>query len=153
MILITVPVCPPANRYWRSPPQMHGQRIRTTEAKRYIKLVQQGLVGRGLVPYHGQELIMVTVWYRDALRGDTSNRLKIIEDALQGIAFTDDKFNGAHFIERRLDREAPRMEIAVAPFNSTGLPASALLRLLTAAHPGDPAVEGRMAAWLGMDRP
>lgn len=130
MIRLVLPVCPSANDYWRTVVvNGHGRTYRTHEAENYKRAVLR-LAGQ-VTPYgKDQELVMVTIWYREALRGDTGNRLKVVEDALEGVAYENDRVNGAHVMVRRLDRARPRMEILVAPFHDTGEDPDTLLQRL-----------------------
>lgn len=83
-IRLTVPYPPSGNRYWR---HVRGKVVPSEEAKAY-KATLQALCARHL-PLLGDVVLTATL-FRPIAAGDLGNRLKILEDALQGIAFLDD---------------------------------------------------------------
>lgn len=82
---------PSANRYWRV---FRGRPVVSEEATAYKRQVRwlalQQLRQRPLRPLSGPVSLSVVAC---KLRGnaDLSNRIKVLEDALQGVAFEDDK--------------------------------------------------------------
>lgn len=80
---ITLPFPPSANRYWR----VFGSRVvKSPEARRYIANVRASYA---VVPMDGPVEVRLEV-YRPARRGDLDNRLKVLLDALSGVAYLDD---------------------------------------------------------------
>jgi Holliday junction resolvase RusA-like endonuclease len=54
--------------------------------------------------------------YFDSRRGDLDNRLKILLDALNGLAWLDDAQIVELYARRELDRRNPRVELTVTEF-------------------------------------
>ena len=87
-VVAVLPYPPSANRYWRS--MCVGGRPRVVvsdEAKRYKIMVKRLLPS--VLPLDG-DLRMDLEIVRPRKRGDLSNRIKVLEDALQGVLFHDD---------------------------------------------------------------
>lgn len=79
-----LPYPPSSNRYWRV---WRGRAVKSTEARAYQAAV--ALANRGAVPLTGPVSVDLVVT-RPAKRGDLDNFLKVVLDALKGIAFVDD---------------------------------------------------------------
>ena len=103
---ITLPVPPSANRYWR---HAKGRTYRSAAANAYRKLVQTVSGCRVATT----PCSVTVVWYRAAKRGDLDNRLKVLFDALQGVAYTNDSLIVEIHAYRREDKSHPRMEVTV----------------------------------------
>lgn len=91
VVTVVLPESPSANVYWRR----HGHTIHvSTEAKAYKQAVAM-LTSRyrngAEVAFPSGDLSLTVMWHRSAKRGDLSNRIKVLEDALQGTVFRDDK--------------------------------------------------------------
>ena len=88
MIHLSLPEPPSANRYWKV---WRGRAVKSKEARAYAELVKYlAIQQRVKAPIHGD--VEVTVkWYRQRRAGDLDNRIKILLDAMKGIAFVDDK--------------------------------------------------------------
>lgn len=84
--MFTLPYPPSANRYWRT---FHGRTVVSQEARDYKALA--GLLARcsGVEPLAGGVALHLDV-YRPRAAGDLSNRIKVLEDALIGVAYADD---------------------------------------------------------------
>ncbi len=84
----------------------HGHvTYKTREAKAYCESVRATMLA--YFPETEEEPLFATgdvrldlTWHRSAKRGDRSNRLKILEDALQGTVYADDKQIAAGWTER-----------------------------------------------------
>jgi crossover junction endodeoxyribonuclease RusA len=94
IINLQLPEPPSSNRYWR---QARGRLYVSAEANAY-KLVVMAAIRRsrksweGPVPFpHPTEVCITAHWTRAKRMGDLDNRLKVVIDALRGLAFTDDK--------------------------------------------------------------
>lgn len=106
---LILPYPPSTNRYWRN---VNGKTIVSAEAAAYLKQAgwlakEQGaqmLAGCLRVVYH---------FYRPRESGDLSNRIKILEDALNGIAWEDDKQVVEIHAYRHEDKRNPRVEIDI----------------------------------------
>lgn len=88
---VTLPYPPSANRYWRINP--HTCRpYRSSEAGDYIEAVGWACVAQGCTE-PTQETVALHLQFAHAAgrRIDLSNGIKVLEDALQGYAYADDK--------------------------------------------------------------
>lgn len=90
-VILTLPEPPSSNRLWRN-----GRgRTYTSEAARdfkravYAACLVAGIT-RPVFPAHSAVKLTLT-WYRQRKAGDLSNRVKVVEDALNGIVWHDDK--------------------------------------------------------------
>lgn len=95
-VRFTIPVCPPSNRYWRTrvaTTRMGKRYVQTyvsPEARRYKVLVWNQLKAEKIPVLDGP--VAVSIWWsRTARRGDLDGRLKVALDALNGVAWTDDR--------------------------------------------------------------
>ena len=87
---LVLPSPPSANRYWRSMViKGHVRVFVSTEAKKYKE--QAAAIARTVfrTPLTGPIGLILRIG-RPAKRGDLSNRIKVLEDALNGIAYVDD---------------------------------------------------------------
>lgn len=82
---LSLPYPPSGNRYWRAS-RGRGM-VPSHEALRYKATVAKLLAGQR--PLWG-DVVMSGVIYRPRPVGDLGNRLKVLEDALQGFAYLDD---------------------------------------------------------------
>jgi len=85
--VITLPHPPSSNRYWRV---WNGRAVKGKEARDYQALIKVLAHNAGMRPVEG-EVAMTVTWFRARRAGDLSNRIKVLEDALNGIAYVDDK--------------------------------------------------------------
>lgn len=112
--MIVLPFPPSANRYWRSAARGGRAMVyKSAEAKAYAAAVDAldiehvALVG---------PVSVEASFYFPSLRGDLDNRIKVLLDVLQGIAYADDRQVHALCAVRRLDRENPRVEVMASEF-------------------------------------
>ncbi|WP_414674970.1 RusA family crossover junction endodeoxyribonuclease [Limnobacter sp.] len=91
-ILLPYPVS--ANRYWR---HFRGRTIRSSEALAFIRDVKLIAASEGVKKLDGPVELTLIFHPRVTRRGqaskirlDLSNCIKVVEDALQGVAFEDD---------------------------------------------------------------
>lgn len=110
-ITLTLPYPPSANRLWRV---YRGRQVLSREAKDYKNLVAKQARNEGIVPLAYENLLRMTVKvYRPRKAGDLMNRCKILEDALNKIAFGDDEqIIEAHY-HRHDDKDRPRVEVLI----------------------------------------
>lgn len=104
---IELPFPPSANRYWRN---FRGRMVKSAEARAY-QLNAQLLVKRDTLLTGALSITMHI--YRPAKRGDLDNRIKIILDALQGIAYTNDNQIVEIHASMGDDKLRPRVEVSV----------------------------------------
>jgi Holliday junction resolvase RusA-like endonuclease len=92
-----LPYPPSANRYWRSDrggrPHLHAR-------------------AAGLTPLEGPVRLTLIV-FRPRRAGDLSNRIKVLEDALNGIAYADDGQVVELHAYLRDDKHRPRVELSL----------------------------------------
>jgi crossover junction endodeoxyribonuclease RusA len=82
---LTLPYPPSANRYWRV---FRGRVVKSDQARAYQR--DAAMVFRSSHPATGPVMVTMNV-YRPAKRGDLDNSIKVLLDALKGVAFIDDK--------------------------------------------------------------
>jgi len=103
----TLPVPPSANRYWRI---YRNRMVVTEEARAYKEEV--ALLLRGAVPLGGNVSVNLSV-FRPAKRGDLDNYNKVLFDALQGFAYSNDSQITEIHSFRKDDKDNPRVEFMV----------------------------------------
>lgn len=111
----TLPMPPSANTYWRN--VVIGGKARTLvseDAKNYKKEIGELAHRLGMRPARGEVCLMILV-FRNQASGDLSNRIKVIEDALNGIAYDDDKQVVEIRARRFDDKGNGRIVISVMP--------------------------------------
>lgn len=111
-MIFALPYPPTANTYWRV---WRGRAVKSTEAREYqrkVQLVAKASLGRDARPLRGPVRVEVSV-YRPAKRGDLDNTLKVILDALRGIAYGDDAQIVALSARRNDDAKNPRAIVTV----------------------------------------
>ena len=91
---------------------------KSSEAKAYALACGSATVGLKLEPLEGPVSVKALVYF-PSLRGDLDNRLKVLLDALEGIAYADDRQVYELYAIRMLDRENPRVEITVTQYWDT----------------------------------
>jgi len=113
MIRLSLPEPPSANRYWRRA-GLHLHR--SAEATAYIEQIKPRVRLAGGRQITGAVELRF-VWYRKKRIGDLSNRIKVLEDALQWAAFGDDGKVRRLICEMSDDQPTrPRVEVLVIPF-------------------------------------
>lgn len=112
-MILALPYPPTANLYWRV---VHGRPIKSKAAREYqtkVALLAKSSLGPFSRPLEGPVTVKLSV-YRPRRLGDLDNTLKVILDALKGIAFIDDS-QVVHIEAHRNDDAAnPRAIITVA---------------------------------------
>jgi len=104
-----LPYPPSINRYWTI--AKNARRITpTTTGREYKELVRWQYINH--VPLDGPVHLRIHV-YRPARRGDLDNILKTALDALEGVAYNNDKQIVEIHATRHEDKENPRIEIEV----------------------------------------
>lgn len=114
--LYTLPVPPSANAYWRS--FVVNGRVRvvlSAQAKSYKEAVASLAYSLGMRPIEKGNVAISITFYRNQASGDLDNRLKVIGDALRGIAFTDDRQVVEIYARLKDDKGNGRIEISVSP--------------------------------------
>lgn len=111
---LVLPYPPTANKYWRV---WRGRPVKSDEARNYQNAVRvRWLVThpRGGTAAAPAGPVSVTVdAYRPRQIGDLDNTLKVLLDALRGIAYVDDAQVVELHARRHEDKANPRVEIEV----------------------------------------
>jgi Holliday junction resolvase RusA-like endonuclease len=119
---IFLPVPPSNNAYWRAvvrPKKGGGFRafvILTDEAEAYKVAVQSAfrrVFGLQRRPLEGP-IELGIVWHRKIRSGDLSNRIKVLEDSLQHLAFENDS-QVVRIVAERVDGGEPGVWVTVTP--------------------------------------
>lgn len=105
---LTLPYPPLANRYWRV---WRGRAVKSPAARDYQSSVR---LANRRKPIEGPVSVSVSV-YRPWRRGDLDGALKVLLDALQGVAYADDSQVVRLHAERFEDKANPRVEVVVEP--------------------------------------
>ena len=107
---LILPYPPSANLYWRT--TRRGHTYVSPEAKAYKARVRWLALGARVKPLAGPVSLSLAV-YRPRRAGDLSNRIKVLEDALQGVAYADDSQVVELHALRLEDAADPRVEVTV----------------------------------------
>lgn len=113
-VCLTLPYPPSANKYWRS--VLIGGVVRvlvSSEARAYKKSCCTLAAMACKAPMTGPLAMIIRV-FRPMRRGDLSNRIKVVEDALQGAVFHDDDQIVRIEASRHDDKGSPRVEVIIA---------------------------------------
>jgi crossover junction endodeoxyribonuclease RusA len=109
-VKLTLPVPPSANDYWKI---WRGRAVVSAEARSYKQGVKLRALTEGLrKPLSGPVVASVAV-YRKQRRGDLDNFLKVLLDALKGIAFEDDSQVSEIHASRFEDPSNPRVVVTI----------------------------------------
>ena len=118
-ITLTLPYPPSANRYWRSIVIKGAVRVLvSTEARQYKAKCAALAAAAFKRPFEGPVGIKLLV-HRPIRRGDLGNRIKVIEDVLQGFAYADDAQIERIEAQRFDDKLNPRVVVSVWKINAT----------------------------------
>jgi len=116
---MSIPLPPSANEYWQPAIVRNRPMIVPTELAEAYK----GAIGRlvkkhfGGVLFDGGDVCVRAVVYRPRRAGDVSNRLKVLEDALNDVLWTDDRQVARIEIERSdADPSKPRVDLWVEDY-------------------------------------
>jgi Holliday junction resolvase RusA-like endonuclease len=114
-IWLILPYPPSANRYWRH--AVTRGRLMTyisKEAERFKDTVAKVCAAAGIRTIRNS--VDLTIWqYRPQRSGDTDNRIKVVQDALQGWAYEDDDLVTDVEAHRRDDPTRPRIAVRIQP--------------------------------------
>ena len=106
---LTLPLAPSANRYWRT---WRGRAVVSPAARQYKADIALLARAAGVEPLAGPVIVHVHV-HRARRAGDLDNWLKVLSDALQGVAYQDDNQIVEWHAYRHDDKTNPRMEVEV----------------------------------------
>lgn len=110
-----LPFPPSANRYWRN---VNGRMVKSAEADGYREEASWvALLALRDAGQHGKPLMgpvkAVLDFYFPSERGDLDNRIKIILDALQGVAYHNDSQIREIHARRFTDKQRPHVAIQI----------------------------------------
>lgn len=108
---LILPYPPTMNLMWRK--TRNGRTYLTHEARHYKANTALLARAHGLRPIDGEVSLTINL-YRPARRGDLDNSLKVMIDALKGVAFSDDSQVRRIEAERFEDKANPRVEVVVS---------------------------------------
>lgn len=106
-VQITLPYPPSANRIWRT--SKNGRTFLSSDASDYKRDVAKTVKRRMCIG----ELSATFHFYRPRKAGDLSNRIKLLEDALQGILYENDSQIVEIHAFRLDDKANPRVEVTI----------------------------------------
>src|SRR3990167_9411577 len=95
--------------YWRLP---RGRIVKTAAARAYQQGVKLRALAQGCRPISGPVVVTIQ-WFRAARRGDLDNHLKVVLDALQGVAYRNDNQIVELHAYRLEDHQNPRLQIVI----------------------------------------
>ncbi len=110
-MILTLPFPPSSNRYWRN---FRGRVVKSQEARDYQQAVScLANVGasNGFPTLLTGAVGLQLNFYRPQRRGDLDNRVKILVDALQGIAYSNDSQVSELHAFLHDDKQNPRVEV------------------------------------------
>jgi Holliday junction resolvase RusA-like endonuclease len=114
VLTLTLPEPPSVNRIWRK--GKHGQTYLAPSAKHFHDATYAAVLKARITRpmFDAETPVKVTLtWYRSRKSGDLDNRTKLVADALNGLAYADDK----QIVEwhlYRVDGQRPgRVEVTV----------------------------------------
>lgn len=110
-VTLTMHYPPSANRYWRV---YRNVVVCSDEANAYKLEVTNLCNQRGIEPLAGNLCVSLTV-YRPQKSGDLDNRIKVVLDSLQGLAYNNDSQIVEIHAYRQDDKKRPRVEITLTP--------------------------------------
>ena len=111
----TLSMPPSANRLWRM--DKRGFMRKSAEAIAYYELAGFEAIKQG-AEITDREIAITLKVYRARKSGDLDNRIKPLLDALQGVAFYDDKQIVEIHAFRFDDKHNPRVEVMITPLSS-----------------------------------
>lgn len=108
----TLPYPPSANRFWR---HFRGRVVLSAEGRAYKQAV--ALLLRKAKPA-GHEVSVHLHFYRPRKSGDLDNRIKLLLDSLNGLAWEDDDQVVELHAWRHDDKKKPRVEVTILPMGA-----------------------------------
>jgi crossover junction endodeoxyribonuclease RusA len=118
-MLFELPYCISANRYWRN---FRGITVLSSEARKYKEDVKTKY--NYLTPIEGDYMMILIVHPKLTKKGiaskvyvDLSNALKVTEDALQEVAFTNDRNAKKIILDWGLPKPNGGLTVIVTPIN------------------------------------
>lgn len=107
---LILPYPPSSNRYWR---KTNTGRVYVSEEARSYREQAAWLAKIAGAELMTGALMMTLRIFRPRKVGDSSNRIKVLEDALQGVLYKNDSQIVEHHIYRFDDKTNPRVEVVI----------------------------------------
>lgn len=111
---LTLPLPPSLNAAYRSVTiRGHGRVLLSKAGRRYKEDIKKAVMG---MESFGSARLAVhyTYWFKDKRRNDLDNRVKLLNDSLEGCLFDNDNQIDLMILERGgIDRVNPRVEIEI----------------------------------------
>lgn len=114
-MMITLPLPPSANRYWR---YTRGRVLVSREARAYRARCQTAALAQRVQMLDGDVEVRGVVYFENRRR-DLDGAIKVLFDALEGVAYRNDRQVASIALERAIDRDRPRVEIRITPHERT----------------------------------
>lgn len=111
---LVLPLPPSANNLYRNVPGKG--RVLNKTGREYKQLARMLAMGARMPMLRGDVALTMVVYFPNRRRRDLSNTLKVVEDALKGIAYGDDSQVADIHLRRRYDAANPRAEVWAEPF-------------------------------------
>lgn len=112
-MMLTLPMPPSANDYWRF---VNGRVLVSSDARQYKETAGWLAKSAGLhEPMTGEVSVTLHV-YRRQRSGDLDNRIKVLLDSLRGVVYRDDSQVVEIHAYRHEDKLNPRVEIAIEEY-------------------------------------
>lgn len=108
-VSLTLPYPPSANRYWR---YVRNHPVVSADAKAYRAAAGMMARHQGMAPFTGKVALYIEL-YRPQKSGDLDNRIKILADALKGVAYNDDDQIVEIYARLHDDKANPRAEVEI----------------------------------------
>ncbi len=110
---LVLPVPPSANRYWRVRAwRGRAKTYKSPEARAYQQRVMV-LAHPWPKPPPTGPVVVTLRWFQGRRSGDLDDRIKVVLDALQGIAYQNDRQIIELHAFRDYDSQHPRLEITI----------------------------------------
>ena len=111
---LVLPFPPSMNRLWRTTIRAGFAHTYTSqEAKAYKELCFWTAKQQWAKVLTGDVIMRGTIYFPNK-RGDLTNRIKILEDALEGACYENDRQVVRIDISRAIDKEDPRVELDIS---------------------------------------
>lgn len=108
---LTLPLPPSMNTYWRT--TKRGRMHLSHEGRSFKERASLAALAHGVTPISGDVSLTGVVYFKNRRR-DLDNAIKPLLDALEGIAFANDRQVRRIDLRARIDRANPRVEVEVA---------------------------------------
>lgn len=113
MSILTLPLPPTMNKYWRAVGR--GKVLVSAEGRAYQNRCQLVALAHRVTSIKSGPVFVGMRVYFPTEAGDLDNRIKPALDAMQGVCYANDRQVTKLCAERFTDRLSPRMEVEIRP--------------------------------------